>query len=70
MKIDSPLRTCEFALQIQSLVFRKPGLYEFQILANNDLIAQKSFHVKEIKKPPQAPPDPGDAPDTGGLPPI
>jgi len=47
--IDSPLRTCEFALQIQNLVFQKPGLYEFQILANDELLATKSFHVKQAK---------------------
>jgi len=48
VSIDSPLRTCEFALQIQNLVFQKAGMYEFQIFANDDLIATKSFHVKEI----------------------
>jgi hypothetical protein len=48
VSIDSPLRTCEFALQIQNLVFQKAGMYEFQIFANDQLIGTKSFHVKEI----------------------
>ncbi|MGQ0612369.1 MAG: DUF6941 family protein [Planctomycetaceae bacterium] len=52
--IESPLQTCEFALQIQNLVFQKPGLYEFQIHANDELLATKSFHVKLAK---QRPPD-------------
>jgi len=51
VEIDSPLRTCEFALQIQNLVFMKPGLYEFQVLANQEIIATKSFHVKKIDPP-------------------
>ncbi|MHC4974538.1 MAG: DUF6941 family protein [Planctomycetota bacterium] len=49
VKIDSPLRTCEFALQIQNLFFRKPGTYEFQIFANDELLATKSFSVKKIE---------------------
>jgi len=47
VEIDSPLRTCEFALQIQNLVFHAPGKYEFQILANNELLATKAFNVKQ-----------------------
>jgi len=56
--IDSPLRTCEFALQVGNLVFKKPGVYEFQIFANNELLATKSFHVKQIKADSQ-PKNPG-----------
>ena len=46
VEIDSPLRTCEFALQIQNLVFQKAGPYEFQIYANGKLIATKLFRVR------------------------
>jgi hypothetical protein len=51
VEIDSPLRTCEFALQIQNLVFTMPGKYEFQILANNSLLATKTFNVKQAPQP-------------------
>jgi len=46
VEIDSPLRTCEFALQVQNLVFKKPGAYEFQVYANDVLIGTKVFRVK------------------------
>ncbi len=45
--IDSPLKTFEVALQVQNLMFRKPGVYEFQVFANGDLAATKSFHVRQ-----------------------
>ncbi|MHC4955975.1 MAG: DUF6941 family protein [Planctomycetota bacterium] len=47
VKIEDPLATCEFALQIQNLVFPKPGKYEFQIFANGDFIATKTFRVRK-----------------------
>ncbi|MFQ5843793.1 MAG: hypothetical protein ACE5JG_02270 [Planctomycetota bacterium] len=51
VEIDSPLRTCEFALQIQNLLFPEAGTYEFQLYANDDLLATKSFGVKQIEAP-------------------
>ncbi len=52
--IDSPLRTCEFALQAQNIPFREPGQYEVQIFANGEFLASKTFKVKkaEIKEAP------------------
>ena len=47
VKIDNPLATCEFALQVQNLVFPAAGVYEFQIFANGDFIATKAFRVKQ-----------------------
>jgi hypothetical protein len=58
VEIDSPLRTCEFALQIQNLVFTMPGKYEFQILANNSLLATKTFNVKQAPLPAGGQPQP------------
>jgi hypothetical protein len=52
VEIDSPLRTCEFALQIQNLQFPKAGKYEFHVLANGELLATKTFTVRETKGPP------------------
>ena len=51
VEIDSPLRTCEFALQIQNLVFKRHGVHEFQVYANDDLIATKVFRVKSPAGP-------------------
>jgi hypothetical protein len=61
VEIDNPLRTCEFALQIQNLVFRHPGVYEFQVFANNELVATKAFNVKRVRvpRPPPAAHEPG-----------
>lgn len=58
VQIDNPLRTCEFALQIQNLVFRTPGVYEFQVFGNGELVATKAFNVKRVRVP-QPPPPPG-----------
>jgi len=56
VEIDSPLRTCEFAIKIQNLVFPKPGLYEFQVFANEELLATKSFNVRQAQRGPAPPP--------------
>ncbi len=49
VEIDSPLRTCEFALQAQNVPFQKPGKYEVQIFANGDFLASKAFSVNKIE---------------------
>ena len=50
VKIDNPLATCEFALQIQNIVFPDAGQFEFQIYANGDFLASKAFRVKKIQQ--------------------
>jgi len=62
VQIDNPLRTCEFALQIQNLVFRHAGVYEFQVFANDELIATKAFNVKQVRR--RTPPAQGIEPGT------
>jgi len=58
VEIDSPLRTCEFALQAQNIPFQQPGTYEVQILANGEFLATKSFNVKKAEiKSGQVPPE-------------
>jgi len=47
MRIENPLATCEFALQISNLVFPGPGQYEFQIFANDAFLASKAFRVRQ-----------------------
>ena len=47
VQIDNPLKTCEFALQIQNLQFPQPGKFEFHVLANNELLATKTFTVRK-----------------------
>ena len=49
VEIDSPLRTCEFALQAQNIPFREPGQYEVQIFANGEFLASKTFKVKKAE---------------------
>jgi len=56
VQIDNPLRTCEFALQIQNLIFRNPGVYEFQVFANGELVATKAFNVKRVRPAKPSPP--------------
>jgi len=52
VKIDNPLATCEFALQVQNLVFPGPGQYEFQIFGNGDFLASKAFRVRQVQRKP------------------
>ena len=47
VKIENPLATCEFALQIQNLVFQAAGQFEFQIYANGNFLASKAFRVRQ-----------------------
>jgi hypothetical protein len=47
MRIENPLATCEFALQIQNLVLPAPGQYEFQIFTNGDFLTSKTFRVRK-----------------------
>lgn len=51
VKIENPLATCEFALQIQNLVFPNAGQFEFQIFANGNFLASKAFRVKQAATP-------------------
>ena len=48
VKIDNPLATCEFALQIQNIQFPAAGQFEFQILANGEYLGSKTFRVKAV----------------------
>jgi hypothetical protein len=50
VKIDNPLATCEFALQVQNLVFPGPGQYEFQIFGNGSFLASKAFRVRQVQR--------------------
>jgi hypothetical protein len=46
-KLDVPdrLQTAELAFALQNIVFPQPGKYEFRLIANGDLIAQKEVAV-------------------------
>ena len=57
VEIDSPLRTCEFALQAQNIPFRVPGKYDVQIFANDEFLASKTFSVKKAQFAGNVPPD-------------
>ena len=61
VEIDSPLRTCEFALHVNNVRFAKAGQYAFQILANDELLATKIFNVQQsqVRAPGQTPPSAG-----------
>jgi len=51
------LKPVEIAMNIRNLVFPSPGKYEFQLVANNELVETRDLWVMEAK-PPAAPPDP------------
>ncbi|MHC4471086.1 MAG: DUF6941 family protein [Planctomycetota bacterium] len=51
LNIPDKLQTAELAFTLQNIVFPEPGKYEFHLMANDELIAQKSFHVLEMRRP-------------------
>ena len=56
VEIKSPLQTCEFALQVQNITFKNAGKYEFQVFANDQLLATKAFSVRQAPQGSQNPP--------------
>lgn len=45
------MRPAEMVLEMQGLVFERPGMYEFVIHANDRLLGRKSFQVLKLEKP-------------------
>jgi hypothetical protein len=58
LDIPDPLRTTEFSAQLRNVALPAPGTYEFQLVANRQLIATKAVRVAKVESP--APP--GDRP--------
>jgi hypothetical protein len=61
IEIGDPRQTAEFSAQLRNLTLPAPGVYEFHLLANNDLIATKAIRVVHVDGqgrpvPPAAPP--------------
>jgi len=59
IQIPGPLETTELCAQLGNLQLPGPGTYEFQLLANGELLATKSLRVSEVQaagQEPDAPP--------------
>ena len=56
ISIPGPLQVTELSAQLRNLKLPGPGTYEFQLVANGDLMATKAIRVSEVK-PPEAPPE-------------
>ncbi len=52
LKIPDRLQTAELAFRLQNIVFPEPGKYQFQLFANEDLVAQKEVVIRKIDPPP------------------
>ena len=61
--IQGPLQTTELAAQLQNLTLPAPGTFEFQLWANEDLIATKA--IRAIGMEETAPPPPPVTPSEG-----
>ena len=48
LQIPNKLQTAELAFALQNIAFPREGKDEFRLLANNELIAQKAFTVREM----------------------
>ena len=51
LRIPDRLQTAELAFRLQNIVFPNPGKYQFQLFANEDLVAQKEVVIKKIEPP-------------------
>lgn len=47
--IDNPLKSHELVFNLRGLRFNEPGEYEFRMYSNDQIFAQKTFYVQEIK---------------------
>lgn len=52
IEIPGPLQVTELSAQLRNVQLPTAGTYEFQLLANDQLIATKSIRVTEIQEPP------------------
>jgi len=51
LAVPHRLHTAEIAFQLQNIVFPNPGKYEFRLIANGELIAQKEVAVLDVPPP-------------------
>ena len=49
--IDDRLQISDFGINIPALLFPAPGRYEFRLRMNGRVIAQKDFHVIQLRTP-------------------
>jgi hypothetical protein len=61
--IADPRQTAELSAQLRNLTLPGPGTYEFQLIANGDLLATKAIRVFRMdaqgrRSPPASPPPP------------
>jgi hypothetical protein len=60
VEIPDPLRPTELSAQLRNVAFPAPGVYEFQLLGNGELLATKSIRVVAVdaRGKPTPPPKP------------
>jgi hypothetical protein len=46
--IPDPLRPTELSAQLRNVAFPSPGLYEFQLIVNGELVATKAIRVTQV----------------------
>ncbi|MDA1195293.1 MAG: hypothetical protein O2894_08915 [Planctomycetota bacterium] len=51
IQIPGPLETAEMCAQLGNLQLPRPGTYEFQLLANGELLATKHLRVSAVRPP-------------------
>lgn len=57
IEIPGPLQVTELSAQLRNVALPTAGTYEFQLLANEQLIATKAIRVTQLAEP-QVPPPP------------
>jgi hypothetical protein len=50
--IGDRMLPAEVVFELRGLAFDRPGRYEFNLYANDDLVGRKSFDVLQLKQPP------------------
>ena len=56
IEIPGPLQVTELSAQLRNVTLPRPGTYEFQLIANGELVATKAIRVGEVQAPTEEPP--------------
>jgi hypothetical protein len=62
IEIPGPLQTTELSAQLRNVTLPAPGMYEFHLLVNDELLVTKAIRVSKVEIPDTPPPD-GQPPD-------
>lgn len=51
LDIAGPLQVTEISAQLRNITLPRPGLYEFHLLSNGQVLATKAIHATQVQPP-------------------